>query len=127
MARQNKKNDYVIMLGVGAVLVIAVAAFAFKKNNFDRYPSFPIENYLEGDSSWSDSDYVIKGIFQNILVKQDGDCMLCSITTGDHKVQLPVIFKTGASKRPLQREQRIQVKVKVRDDGGIVASDYIIQ
>jgi len=134
MARQPIKNNYLLLLGVGiAVILASVVIFAFGKNafsksDFTQCTAFPLDSYLDGEALWSNTDYVISGVFQNILLKQKGsDCALCSIITDDKKVALPVIFTSTASKTPLQREQRIRVKVRIEDDGRIIASDCLIQ
>ena len=90
--------------------------------------AFPVDSYLDGDSMWANTEYIIEGTFQNILLKQkSSDSVLCSVATAEKKIPLPIIFTSSASKTPLQREQRIKVKVNVEDDGRIVASDCILQ
>lgn len=134
MARQPKKNNYLFLLGgvvafvVASLLTLGLAKKPFSKNDFSKCVAFPVESYLEGEALWSNTDYVIAGTFQNILLKQkSSDCTLCSVVTEDKKIPLPVIFTPSAAKTPLQREQKIKVLVRVEDNGRIVASDCVIQ
>ena len=134
MARQPQKNNILLILGGGVAVVIAFlitvgfAKKSFSNNGFNKCVAFPVESYLEGEALWSNTDYVIAGTFQNILLKQkSSDCTLCSVVTEDKKIPLPVIFTPSAAKTPLQREQKIKVLVRVEDNGRIVASDCVIQ
>ncbi len=134
MTRQPKKNTHLVITGAGIVAIIAIGSFfgfskkAFSKSDFNKCAAFPLDSYLEGDALWSNADYVIEGTFQNILLKQgSSECTLCSILTEDKKIPLPVIFTSEATKSPLQREQKIKVKVRVEDDGRIIASECVIQ
>jgi hypothetical protein len=134
MARQPKKNTHLFIAGAGIITIIAMLSFlgfskkAFSKSDFNKCTAFPVDSYLDGDALWSNADYVIEGTFQNILLKQSSsESTLCSILTEEKKIPLPVIFTTEATKSPLQREQKIKVKVRVEDDGRIIASECAIQ
>jgi hypothetical protein len=134
MARQPQKDNILFILGGGIAVVIAFlitlgfAKKSFSNNGFNKCVAFPVESYLEGEALWSNTDYVIVGTFQNILLKQkSSDCTLCSVVTEDKKIPLPVIFTPSAAKTPLQREQKIKVLVRVEDNGRIIASDCVIQ
>jgi hypothetical protein len=134
MARQPNKSNYLFLAGAGiavilaSLLILGLSKNGFSKTDFNKCAAFPVDSYLDGYALWSNTDYVISGVFQNILLQQQGsDCTLCSITTDEKKVTLPVIFTPSASKTPLHREQKIRVKVRVQDDGSIIASDCVIQ
>lgn len=133
MSRQPKNNRFFAAAAIAVIAVALLAVLGFSRSGvsrkgFNGCPAFPVDSYVEGDSLWSNTDYVISGTFQNILVKRQGsDCTLCSILTDDKKIPLPVIFSPSATKTPLQREQRIKVKVRVEDTGKIIASDCMIQ
>jgi hypothetical protein len=134
MARQPKKTSSLFIAGAGITLIISLVSVlvfskqAFSKGDFNKCAAFPVDSYLEGDAVWSNTDYVIEGTFQNILLKQrSSDSTLCSVVTGEKKIPLPIIFTSAATKAPLLREQRIKVKVRVEDDGRIVASDCMLQ
>ncbi len=134
MARQPIKNNYLFILGIGVAVIVAsllTVGFSKKslfKSDFNKCVAFPVESYLEGEALWANTEYVIEGTFQNILLKQkSSDCTLCSVVTEDKKIPLPVIFTPSAAKTPLQREQKIKVLVRVEDNGRIIASDCVIQ
>ena len=134
MARQPQKPSNLLIAGASVVAIVAIAILfggskkIFSKSDFNKCVVFPVESYLDGDAVWSNTDYVIEGTFQNILLKQrSSDSTLCSVVTDDKKVPLPIIFTSAASKSPLLREQKIKVKVHVEDDGRIIASDCMIQ
>jgi hypothetical protein len=134
MARQPKKNTHFFIAGAGIVAVVIIFCLfgfskkAFSKGNFNKCAAFPVDSYLDGDALWSNADYVIEGTFQNILLKQgSSESTLCSIVTDDKKIPLPVIFTIEATKTPLHREQRVKVKVRVEDDGRIIASECAVQ
>jgi hypothetical protein len=134
MARQSKLSPPLLMTGAVIVAVFVIVSFfafskkAYSKNNFNKCPAFPADSYLNGDALWSNSDYVITGSFQNILLQQRvSDSTLCTVAIEDKKVPLPVIFTASAAKIPLQREQKIKVLVHVEDDGRIVATDCVVE
>jgi hypothetical protein len=134
MARRPQNKSSLLIAGAGIAVIIALVSFlgfskkAFSKGEFNKCAAFPVDSYLDGDTVWSNADYVIEGTFQNILLKQQSsDSTLCSVVTDDKKIPLPVIFTLTATKNPLMREQRIKVKVRVEDDGRIIASDCMIQ
>ena len=134
MARQPQKKSNLIVVGAGIAIFIGVVSFlgfskmAFTKGEFNKCAVFPIDSYLDGDAVWSNTDYVIEGSFQNILLKQrSSDSTLCSVVTEEKKIPLPIIFTPTATKAPLMREQRIKVKVRVEDDGRIIASDCMVR
>lgn len=133
MARNPKNNRFILAAGILGVAFLALVIFGLSavgvsKAGFNKLPVFPVDSFIDGDSMWSNTDYVINGTFQNILVRQQSsDCTLCSILTEDKKIPLPVVFTPSACKTPLQREQKIKAKVRVDDSGRIVASDCQIQ
>jgi hypothetical protein len=134
MARKPQRNNYLFIVGVGVAVIVAflltlgVAKESFSKNDFNKCVPFPVESYLEGEALWSNTDYVITGTFQNILLKQQSsDCTLCSVVTEEKKIPLPIIFTPSAAKTPLQREQKIKVLVRVEGNGRIIASNCMIQ
>jgi hypothetical protein len=132
MARQPKKTTHFYIVGAGIIIVLfsffGFSKKAFPKGDFNKCLVFPVDTYLDGDALWSNADYLIQGSFQNILLKQrSSEATLCSIITDEKKIPLPVIFTPQSTTMPLQREQRIKVKVHVEDDGRIVATDCAIQ
>jgi len=134
MARQNKNINYRFLSVAGLAVVlflvfgISLSKKAFSKVDWSKYPEFPVESYLDGDTLWSNTDYVLEGTFQNILLQQQGsDRVLCSVITDNKKIPLPVIFNPSSVKTPLQRQQKIRAMVRVDDDGRIIASDCVVQ
>jgi hypothetical protein len=76
MARQNKNINYRFLSVAGLAVVlflvfgISLSKKAFSKVDWSKYPEFPLESYLDGDTLWSNTDYVLEGTFQNILLQQ---------------------------------------------------------
>ena len=130
MVRQaNYKKHLLVMVIVITLLFGSGGIFLFiHKGEFEKCQPFPTESYLRGDAVWSNVDYVISGTFQNTLVQaEDSPGNLCSVVTETNKTPLPVIFQPSANKQAPEREQKIKVKVQVKEDGAIVASDYMLQ
>jgi len=134
MARQNKNINYRFLSVAGLAVVlflvfaISLSKKAFSKFDWSKYPEFPLESYLDGDTLWSNTDYVLEGTFQNIILQQQGsDRVLCSVITDNKKIPLPGIFNPSSVKTPLQRQQKIRTMVRVDDDGRIIASDCVVQ
>lgn len=128
MRNVNISNPY-LFGGIFVVITLTCAVvLLFPRKAFSHYPPFPVNSYLNGDSLWTSSDYVISGSFQNILSKKkDTGTMLCTIVTDENKLPLPVILLPNSCKVPIQKEQRVRAKAKIDDDGRIMISECVIQ
>lgn len=127
MARK-PKNKSLLISGAVVFFILIISSFLFSsaifKDNFSKLPAFPTDSYLDGDPLWGKCEYLIKGEFQNILIQPTSkNTVLCSILNGDKKIPIPVIIPEKATKQPLQREQKVKLKVIVQEDGRIIAKD----
>ncbi len=133
MARESKPNKSVISISVAcsiAVLaIILISRNIHSKSELSPLTPFPTQSYLDGGALWHNADYGMKCSFHNILVqpKNGGGALMCSVIDDDKKLQIPVILTANAAKNPLQTDQKIILKVRVHEDGSIVATDCAIQ
>jgi hypothetical protein len=117
---------------VALVLTVGVAGFAVRLNNrnstpFRNLPEFPVAEYRQGDSLWSNSSYRLCGTLDNIILQsKNSQNYLVAITAKGASFPLPVIIPARASKVPLQRQQKLSLKVAIDSSGMIIASDCAI-
>jgi hypothetical protein len=131
MARRKKspltpKN----LLIVGAAILVIAAGTAFfsldSRRQFSNLAAFPVDRYLEASGLFSQEDFRIDGTVDNVLLRSDGGRrFLVSIRPGDSNLLLPVLVESG--KKPLQREQRLVMKVHVAANGTVLCTDYDIR
>lgn len=112
----------VIYLAV-AVVLSGGAIFFFLGNtgSVAKLPSFPIQSYMDGGNLWSDEDYALEGKVENVLLRaEDRRKYLVSIRPKESDFVLPVIFeKSDSGGNPVQREQKLLLKVHLGTDGEI--------
>lgn len=93
-----------------------------------KLPAFPVANYLKGDLLWSPTDFSLAGTVDNVLLRsKDGQCLLLSVLPADGGQKLPIIYSPSSQAPALFRQQKIQARISVRDDGMLVASDVRIK
>jgi len=110
------------------VLAAGAAGLVFSlvnrdSNPFRDLPEFPVTEYRQGDTLWSNSSYLLSGTLDNIILEsRDSRKYLVAITAKGESCPLPVIIPAAASKVPLQRQQKLSLKVVVDSSGRIIAS-----
>ncbi|MFY8268139.1 MAG: hypothetical protein ACOVLK_01970 [Terrimicrobiaceae bacterium] len=131
MARSKKpflQKQKLLLAGAALLVVVGGAAFLglAPSRQFSGLAAFPVEGYLEGNGLFSQEDFLINGTVENVLLRSGGgNRFLVSIRPGDTGQLLPVLVESG--KKPIQREQRLVMKVHVAANGGIVCTDYDIR
>jgi hypothetical protein len=122
----NKKN---LLLAAAALLVIVAGAAFFSldsRRQFSNLAAFPVHSYLDSTGLFSQEDFRIDGKVDNVLLRSDGGRrFLVSIRPEDSTLLLPILVESG--KKPLQRDQRLVMKVHVAANGGILCTDYDIR
>ena len=117
---------------VALVLAAGTGGFAVSLANrssspFRNLPEFPAAEYRAGDPLWSNSAYLLSGTLDNIILESKSrKNYLVAITPKGVSSPLPVIIPVKASKAPLQRQQKLSLKVTVDSSGKIIASDCAI-
>ncbi len=130
MARGNGKLKKLLVISAAGVLLLLVAGggalyFARPANKFANLPAFPVDAYLAGGTLWSDEDYLVEGRVDNLLMRSKDDLrLLVSIEPKTSDTRLPVVLDRAGGKLPLQREQKLQMKVHLGSSGEIVCTDY---
>jgi hypothetical protein len=131
MARRKKSplNQKNLLLAGAALLVVAVGAAFFSldsRRQFSNLAAFPADRYLEATGLFSQEDFRIDGTVDNVLLRSDGGRrFLVSIRPDDSNLLLPVLVESA--KKPLQRNQRLVMKVHVAGSGEILCMDYDIR
>jgi hypothetical protein len=122
----DKKN---LILAGAAAFVIAAGAVFFSlgtSRQFSNLAAFPVDRYLSGNGLFSQEDFRIDGKVDNVLLRSGGgSSFLVSIRPEDSSLLLPVLVESR--KKPLQRDQRLIMKVHVAANGGILCTDYDIR
>ena len=117
---------------VALAVVVVVGGFVFVQASrsgtpFHNLPEFPVAEYRQGDPMWSNSFYRLSGTLDNIILEsKNHKNFLIAITAKGTSSPLPVIIPANASKAPLQRQQKLSLKVTVDSSGRIIASDCAI-
>jgi uncharacterized protein (DUF58 family) len=131
MARPKKSrlDKKTLLLAGAAALVIAAGAVFFSlgsSRQFSSLAAFPVERYLESAGLFSQEDFRIDGRVENVLLRSGGGGrFLVSIRPEGSNLLLPVLVESR--KKPLQRDQRLVMKVHVAASGGILCTDYDIR
>lgn len=131
MARRKKSPlDRKTLLLLGAtILVVTGGALILSlgpSRQFSSLASFPVDRYLETNGLFSQEDFRIDGTVDNVLLRSDGGRrFLVAIRPEDSNLVLPVLVESG--KKPLQRDQRLVMKVHVAAGGEILCTEYDIR
>jgi hypothetical protein len=131
MARRKKPvfHSKTLLLVGAAVAVVAIGALVLglgSSRQFSGLAAFPVDRYLESNGLFSQEDFRIDGKVENVLLRSDGGRrFLVSIRPEDSDLLLPVLVESG--KKPLQRDQRLVMKVHIAADGGILCTSYDIR
>lgn len=131
MARQRKLllTPKRALLTGGVILVVAAGvAFVSRDSghHFSNFPAFPVERYLDSSGLFSQEDFRIDGTVDNVLLRSDGGRqLLVSIKPEDSSLVLPILFESG--EKPLQRQQRLVMKVHVSANGEIYCTKYDVR
>ena len=111
----------ILVAGAGGYAVILTAR---RNVPFRNLPEFPLAEYRQGDPVWNNSSYILSGTLDNIILEsKDRKRYLVAITTKGSGAPLPVVIPARVPKSPLQRQQKLSLKVTVDSSGRIVASD----
>ena len=128
MRNQSKILPKLVVALVALAVVAVVGGFAFvlasrSGNPLHNLPEFPVAEYRQGDPLWSNSSYRLSGTLDNIILEsKNHKNYLVAITAKGASSPLPVIIPANASKSPLQRQQKLSLKVAVDSSGRIIAS-----
>ena len=131
MRNHSKITTTIAIALIPLLLVAGAGGFAFSNANrnshFRNLPEFPVAEYRQGDPLWDNSAYLLRGTLDNIILESK-NCKnrLVAITANGTASPLPVIVPAKAAKSPLQRQQKLSLKVKVDSTGRIIASDCAI-
>jgi hypothetical protein len=116
------------LVGVAALVVVAGALFFSLGSSraFSGLSAFPVDRYLDSAGIFSQEDFRIDGRVENVLLRSGGGRrFLVSIRPEGSDLILPVLVES--KKKPLQRDQRLVMKVHVAANGGILCTDYDIR
>lgn len=113
---------------VALLLVAGAGGVAFRNSNrsntFQNLAEFPVAEYRQGDPLWSNSSYCLSGTIDNIIMEsKNRKNYLVVLKTNDTGALLPVIIPVTVPKSPLQRQQKLALKVTVEASGRILASE----
>ena len=131
MARGKKpildKNKILLAAGVAALIALGALIFSLgSQGQFSSLSEFPVDRYLDNKGLFSQEDFRIQGTVDNVLLRANGGGhFLVSIRPDESQLLLPVLMEPG--KKPLQRDQRLLLRVHVASNGGIVCTDYIVR
>jgi hypothetical protein len=131
MARRNKPvfNLRILLAAGAALLLVAAGALVLglgSARQFSGLAAFPVDRYLESNGLFGQEDFRIDGKVENVVLRGDGGRrFLVSIRPDDSDLLLPVVVESG--KKPLQRDQRLVMKVHVDASGGILCTHYDIR
>ena len=131
MARPKKTlhtKKTLLLAGAAAVVIAAGAAFLSLGTSraYSHLAAFPVDRYLSSNGLFDQEDFRIDGKIENVLLRSNGgNRFLVSIRPEDSNLLLPVLVESR--KKPLQRDQRLVMKVHVAANGGILCTDYDIR
>lgn len=117
-----------LIAGAAAVVIAVGAVFLSigSSREFAGLAAFPVERYLDTNGLFGQEDYRIDGKVENVLLRSDGGSrFLVSIRPDGSSLLLPVLVESGP--KPLQRDQRLVMKVHVAASGEILCTDYDIR
>lgn len=117
---------------IAAVLLLfllisgAVAFVMFRKpDEFAKLPAFPIDTYMKGKDLWSHEDYRVEGRVDNVLMRSPGgDKLLVAIQPDGSDLRIPVLMQTTGGAVPIQREQRLVLRVNLGRASEIQCTRY---
>ncbi len=115
-----------IFITLAVLSGLAVFWLSANSGSFSKLPVFPVDSYMDGSNLWSHEDYVITGKVENVLLRSDDrGRLLVSIRPDGAEALLPVIFRqTEGGKVPVQREQKVALKVHLGRAGEILCTAY---
>jgi len=129
MARQwqgKKKVLAIVAISIGLLILGVSLVVVFKKPDpYAELAAFPVESYMEGKDLWGREEYKMEGKVDNVILSSPGgSTLLVSIRPEGSGLLLPVLLEKSGGKAPIQREQKLVMKVTLGKASQILCREF---
>lgn len=116
-SKMNSRKLFTIFMVLAVFLILSgVIAFVLlrKPDQFAKLTAFPIDSYMDGKDLWSHEDFKLEGRVDNVILRSaSGGKLLVALQPTGSDLRLPILLEKGDGKIPVQREQKLVMKVNL--------------